>query len=101
MGRSWAVILVSLSEMSPNIIFDAMSAGVPFILTKENGIADRVKDAALFVDPLDKNEIAEKIVWLADPKNREAQAEKVRRLSFTHLWDEIAGEIVKIGGNAL
>jgi len=96
MRRSWAVILVSLSEMSPNIIFDAVSAGVPFILTKENGIADRVRSAAIFVDPLNKKEIAEKIVWLSDPKNRAEQAEKVRQISFTHSWKEIADEIIKI-----
>ena len=96
MRRSWAVILVSLSEMSPNIIFDAVSAGVPLILTKENGITDRLKDAAIFVDPLNKKEIAEKIIWLSDPKNRATQAEKVRQLSFSHSWKEIADEIVEI-----
>jgi glycosyltransferase involved in cell wall biosynthesis len=101
MRRSWAVILVSLSEMSPNIIFDAVSSGVPFILTKENGVADQLKDAAIFVDPLNKKEIAEKIVWLSDPKNRAAQAEKVRHLSFSHSWKEIADEIVAIWKKAI
>jgi len=99
MHRAWAVILVSISEMSPCIIYDAISAGVPFILTKENGIADRVGDAAIIVDPLNKKEIAEKIVWLADPKNRAEQAQKVRRISFTHSWKEIAEEIVEISKN--
>jgi glycosyltransferase involved in cell wall biosynthesis len=96
MHRAWAVILVSVSEMSPNVIFDAVSADVPFILTKENGIADRVGAAAILVDPLNKKEITEKIIWLADPKNRAAQAEKVRQLSFTHSWTQIANEILEI-----
>jgi glycosyltransferase involved in cell wall biosynthesis len=96
MHRAWAVILVSISEMSPNVIFDAVSAGVPFILTKENGIADRVGAAAIFVDPLNKKEIVEKILWLADPKNHATQAEKVRQISFTHSWKEIADEIINI-----
>ena len=96
MHRAWAVILVSIGEMSPNVIFDAISAGVPFILTKENGIADKVKDAAIFVDPLNKKEITEKIIWLADPKNREEQAKKVRQISFSHSWTQIADEIVEI-----
>jgi glycosyltransferase involved in cell wall biosynthesis len=95
MRRSWAVILVSLSEISPNIIFDAISAGVPFILTKETGISNRVSSAAIFVDPLNKKEITEKIVWLSDPKNRAAQAEKVRQIYFSHSWKEIADEIVR------
>jgi len=101
MRRSWAVILVSISEISPNIIFDAVSAGAPFILTKENGISDRISNAAIFVDPLNKEEIVEKILWLSDPKNRAAQAEKVRQLSFSHSWKEIADEIVAIWKKAI
>lgn len=96
MRRAWAVILVSLGDISPNMIYDAVAAGVPFIVTRETGIADRVKDAAIFVDPLDKKEIADQIVWLADPANRALQAEKVRRISFAHSWNEIADEIVGI-----
>ncbi len=101
MHRAWAVILVSVSEISPNIILDAVAAGVPFILTRENGILDKVGDAAILVDPLNKNEIAEKIVWLADPKNRASQAEKVHRISFAHSWTEIADEIINIWKKAV
>jgi glycosyltransferase involved in cell wall biosynthesis len=94
--RSYAVVLASLGDISPNMIFDAIRTGTPFILTKETGIAERIKDVAIFVDPKDKKDIADKIAWLADPANRAAQAEKLRRFSFSHTWEEIAGEIVAI-----
>ncbi len=94
--RSYAVILASLGDISPNMIFDAIRAGTPFIMTRETGIADRVRDCAILVDPEDKKDIADKIVWLADPVNRAAQAEKVRHFSFVHTWEDIAGEIVAI-----
>ena len=94
--RSYAVILVSLGDISPNMIFDAIRTGTPFILTRENGISERVKDAAIFVDSLDAADIADKIVWMSDPKNRAIQAEKVRKLAFTHSWEQIADEIVKV-----
>jgi glycosyltransferase involved in cell wall biosynthesis len=96
MRHSYAVILVSLGDMSPNMIFDAIGAGVPFIMTRETGIADQVKDAAVFIDPLDEKDIAQKIVWMADPANRAAQAEKVKKLSYTHAWEEIADEITGV-----
>jgi len=98
--RAYAVILVSLGDISPNMIYDAVRAGTPFILTKENGIADRVKDAAVFVDPLDQEDIVEKILWLAVPENRAAQAEKVRRLSFKHSWEDVADEITRVWESA-
>lgn len=96
MRNSYAVILVSLGDISPNMIFDAIQTGTPFILTKETGITNRVKDAALFVNPLDKQDIIDNIVWLSDPANRSVQAEKVRKVTFTHLWEEIAEEIMEI-----
>jgi hypothetical protein len=94
--HAYAVALVSIGDISPNMIFDAIRAGTPFILTKENGIMDRIKDAAILVNPLNKAEIAEKIVWLSNPVNRAAQAEKVRKIVFTHSWEEIGKEIVDI-----
>lgn len=94
--RSYAVILVSIGDISPNMIFDAIRTGTPFIVTKENGITERIKDAGIFVNPLNKKDIVDKIVWMADPSNRAAQAKKVQAISFKHSWEDIAGEIVKI-----
>ena len=94
--RSYAVVLVSIGDISPNMIFDAVRTGTPFIVTEENGITNRIKEAAVFVDPLDKKDIVNKIVWMADPANRAAQAKKVQAISFRHSWEDIAGEIVKI-----
>lgn len=100
MHRSWAVVLVSIGDISPNMIYDALSTGTPFIVTKELGIAERVKEAAIFVDPLDKRAIVEALVWMADPANRAAQAEKVRKISFTHSWSDIAREIIAVAAKA-
>lgn len=94
--RSYAVILASLGDISPNMIFDAVRTGTPFIVTRENGITNRIKDGALFVDPQNKKDIVDKIVWLADPKNRATQAKKVQALAFMHTWEQIAEEIVNI-----
>lgn len=94
--HSYAVILISLGDISPNMIFDAIRVGTPFILTKENGISERVKDCAIFVDPKNKKDIQDKIVWLSDPKNRELQAQKVRNFSWFHSWENIGDEIFAI-----
>ncbi len=96
MADCYAVILVSLGDISPNTIMDALRFNRPFILTRETGIYERIKDAAVFADPESVGDIAEKIAWLARPENYEAQKEKVRRFSFAHSWNEIAAEIFKI-----
>ena len=96
MRRSYAVILNSIGDISPNMIFDAIRVGTPFILTKENGISDRVKDCAIFIDPMNKNDIVEKIVWISDPKNRKKQADKVKKFNWVHSWENIGNEIISI-----
>jgi glycosyltransferase involved in cell wall biosynthesis len=98
MHRSYAVVLASLGDISPNMIFDAIRVGIPFILTKENGIYDRVKDCAIFVDPLNESDIAEKITWLSDPKNRSIQAQKVQQFKWVHTWKDIGNEIISLYG---
>ena len=101
MRRSYAVILTSLGDISPNMIFDAIMVGTPFILTKENGITGRVKDCAIFVDPMNKEDIIEKIIWISDPKNRAIQAEKIKNFNWVHTWADIGMEIISLHSKLL
>lgn len=94
--ESYAVLLVSLGDISPNIILDAIRYNRPFICTKEVGIFDRVKDAGKFVDPLNETEIEQAILSLLDKAEYEKARQKVRDFSFTHTWEQIAGEFFEI-----
>lgn len=94
--QSYAVILVSLGDISPNMILEAIRFGRPFILTRENGLRDRLGDCAIYVDPLSVEDVAEKILWLSRPENYAYQLKKVREFSYTHTWSEIAEEFITI-----
>ncbi|MBP9701592.1 MAG: glycosyltransferase family 4 protein [Candidatus Pacebacteria bacterium] len=94
MSDCYAVILVSLGDVSPNMILDAIARNKPFILTKENGLTERIKDCAIFVDPKNPIEIEEKVNWLIN--NYDAQKKKVEAFTFTHSWEEIAQEFLKL-----
>jgi hypothetical protein len=96
LSDSYAVILVSLGDISPNMILDAIRANKPFIVTREIGIYERINDIALFVDPLDIKDIESKVIWLCNPLNYEAQKNKVANFSFTHSWEDIASEFLTI-----
>lgn len=96
MRRSYAVILTSLGDISPNMIFDAIRLGVPFIVTQEIGTKERVRDCAIFIDPKNEKDIIEKIVWISHPENREAQALKVKNFTWVHSWEDIAREILSL-----
>jgi glycosyltransferase involved in cell wall biosynthesis len=98
MRRSYAVILASIGDISPNMIFDSIRLGIPFILTKENGITERVRECAIFVDPKSEKDMIEKITWMSDPKNRAMQAEKIKKFNWVHTWEDIGNEIIKLYG---
>ncbi len=90
----YAVMVVSISEISPNMILDAIRLNRPFICTKEVGILPRIKDVGIFVDPLNKAEIEEAILKLLDKDEYEKAREKVRNFSFVHTWEQIAEEFL-------
>lgn len=95
-ASGYAIIVVSLGDVSPNTILDALRYDKPFILTKETGLYPRLKDIGLFVDPENPDDIKEKVVWLLDPANYEAKRRQLARFTFTHTWEEMAREYIDI-----
>ena len=94
--KSYAVILVSLGDISPNLILDAIRFNKPFICTRETGIYERIKDAGTFVDPLNESEIKSAVLKFLDVAEYAKAREKVRNFNFTHTWDEIALEFLSV-----
>ncbi len=98
-ASSYAVIIASLGDISPNTILDAIRLDKPFILTRENGLTPRIKDIGIFVDPENPADIGEKVKWLLDPENYEAKRKQLVRFTFTHTWEEMAKEYMEIWKN--
>ncbi len=95
-SNSYAVILVSLGDISPNMILDSIKYNKPFIITEENGLMNRIKDIAITINPKDINDIREKVLWLSDKNNYDMQVEKIKNFNFTHTYTEISKEILDI-----
>lgn len=96
MARSYAVVLVSLGDISPNMIMDAIRLNRPFICTKEVGIYDRIKEVGIFVDPLNEVEIEKAILEILNKDGYEKAKERVRSFDFKHSWGQIADEFLSI-----
>ncbi len=98
-SECYATILVSLGDISPNMILESIRYNKPFVITRENGLMDRIGDIALVVDPKNPEDIREKIRWLCVRENYEAQVRKLEGFSFTHTWEEIASEVIRLYEN--
>ncbi|MEK7579316.1 MAG: glycosyltransferase family 4 protein [Patescibacteria group bacterium] len=92
----YAAVLVSLGDIGPNFILEALSFGKPVILTRENGITNRIGNAAFLVDPLNEDEIANAFLTLADETHYREYALRVRALSFIHSYKDIAHEFLAL-----
>lgn len=94
--ESYAVILVSLGDISPNLVLDALSLNKPVILTKETGITPLLKDTVMWIDPLNPSDIAEKVKLLLDPAVYQDYVSRASNFNYVHTWEEIANEFTQI-----
>jgi hypothetical protein len=95
-SKAYAVIVPSISEVSPNLVLDALAYGVPAIVTRDTGIADRIKDMVVFVDPLSSDDIAHGVETLLDSAVYDARSQAIMSHTFTHSWNEIVQEFVDL-----
>ncbi len=94
----YAIIVPSLSEIGSISVLDAIQYNKPFILTRESGLYEKLKDVGLFVDPKNKEDMKAKVLLLSEPFQYAIYKKKVELFSFTHTWKEIVQEFVTIYG---
>lgn len=92
----YAVILPSISDVSPNLILDAIAYGKPFIVTTETGYKEKFKNIGLFVNPKSEQDIIEKILILADSTSYNLYQQKVAGYSLSHSYADIALEFLRL-----
>ena len=93
----YAVILPSITDISPNLILEAVQFGKPFICTTEIGSFEALRDCGIFVDPRDKKALTEKILFLAKDENYQECARKVAACPLLpHGWNQIAAEFIAL-----
>lgn len=94
--RCYAVIVASFSEVSPNIILEAVRYNKPFIVTRYCGFLDRLSGLGLQLDPFDDTDITQKILQLAQATEYQQQLKLLNAFSWLHSWQDIANEYQKI-----
>jgi len=92
--RAYAIILPSISEVSPNFILEAIRYEKPFIVSKYCGILDRIGELGVTVDPLRQDSITEAVLKLSDDATYAHIRKALHEFTFTHTWDEIAEAFV-------
>ncbi len=93
---AYAVIVPSMSEISPNTAIDAIRYDKPFIMPYDNGARERLAEVGIFVDTFDANALRQKIEMLLDAAEYARACERVRTFSFSHPWEEVVKEFLAV-----
>lgn len=96
MASCYAVLLPSLTEISPNYILDALRFKKPFIMDKYSGLAEKLGPYGLLVDPLDENDIARGIEELASEEGYARAVARAAAFSEVRTYKEVAQDFIKI-----
>jgi glycosyltransferase involved in cell wall biosynthesis len=90
-GSAYALVYPSLGEGSGIPVLEAMRCHVPVITSGNSAMQEIAKDAALYADPNDHNDIAEKMMRLYKDENLRRQLiEKGKLTGSLYNWDSSA-----------
>lgn len=96
MQECYAVVLPSISDVTPNYIVDAIRCGKPFLLTKYSGFAERFHDLGVIVDPLSEEDMTRGVMTLAEDKSYDLFKKRLAEFSEVRTFDDIAGEFLAL-----
>lgn len=97
--KAYCLLVPSLSEVSPNIVLDAISLGVPAVVTDDCGIKDRLGDTVVWVDPKIPESVAGGVASLMDAKIYGEYVSRISKFSYAHSPKEIVSEFLNIFEN--
>ncbi|MDO8576503.1 MAG: glycosyltransferase family 4 protein [bacterium] len=94
MKSCYAVILPSITEISPNYILDALRFKKPFIMDKYSGFAQWLAPYGTLVDPLDEDDIVRAIDELATDDGYARACERAGTFSYVRTYDDVARDFL-------
>ncbi|HYC60594.1 MAG TPA: glycosyltransferase family 1 protein [Thermoanaerobaculia bacterium] len=89
--RADAFVFASTCENMPNILIEAMAAGLPIACSNRRPMSDILKDGGVYFDPEDADDIARVLRgFIADPELRAAKAQRAYELALELSWERCA-----------
>jgi UDP-glucose:(heptosyl)LPS alpha-1,3-glucosyltransferase len=92
-------LLPTLSDPFPLVVLEAMACGVPVIVSRQQGVAEVLRDgdnALLLDDPRDPRQIAAAIDLLCDPTRRTRMGRQAREMAMRLTWERMTDEVERL-----
>lgn len=89
-------IFASTCENMPNILVEAMSAGLPILCSDYGPMPEVLSDGGVYMDPLNIDDVALKLEnVLLDPKLRHEIAQRSYKYALKYTWEKTSNETLK------
>ncbi len=95
LATSYLAIFPSLSDISPNLMLDCLSLGLPFISSQEIGFT-WLKDQIITFDPKDPQAMLRQINFLLEPVNYQAYQIKIKQIDYHYTYIAAAQDTLNI-----
>ncbi len=92
--KCYAIVLPSVSDVSPNFILEGASYGKPFVVTKETSISEILPRGGIFIDPLDEHDLEKAILKMLEPEAYNMYHEEVESEYSPRSWKEVSIEFL-------
>jgi glycosyltransferase involved in cell wall biosynthesis len=91
---AYAIIVPSLSEVSPNTVIEAVALGKPFIAPADTGITNRLRGLGVFVDTRDEAALEKAIASLLDVRTYQTYRDRIATFRFIRTCKDIAHDVL-------
>lgn len=92
LASCYALLLPSISDVSPNVVLEAIALGKPFVATEDTGLYETYGDLGGFVDTRSDVAVLDAITRLLDPVAYEDMRARIHTLRVTRSWSTVAEE---------
>jgi glycosyltransferase involved in cell wall biosynthesis len=96
MQECYAVVLPSISDVTPNYIIDAIRCGKPFMLTKHSGYAERFKNLGVIIDPLSIEDMTRGVMALCEEKTYDMYRKRIAEFTEVRTFTDVAREFAAL-----
>ncbi len=90
------LVIPSVSEVSPNLAIEAITLGVPVVLTKDCGLEDVLMEVVVWVDPLQVTDIENAIVRLMDDDYFMQIKVRMQKFKKERSYSDVAKEFLQL-----
>ncbi|MBI4053989.1 MAG: glycosyltransferase family 4 protein [Candidatus Doudnabacteria bacterium] len=98
-AESWAVVIPSFTELSPNLALECIGLHVPVLLTSFNGLPQDVRKALLEFNPFKVSELVERLHFLLNQQNYENYLKTLKTIRLDRGWTEVLGDYQAVFSN--